>query len=233
MHRPARAPRSRDARARRRRGAGPEPAAHRPDAGRGGALGSLVGPAGRGPHAATRRHPARRPGRGLGHRPVRPPGRRGERGHRPRGRDARLQRPARAEVSGARGRAGAHPAQALHRAGGPRVPPGQAQGDPVRPRGRRPGRCPPDAPGSAPSGSATTVEPPSPLDSWARLLFGEPGADAGDAAGRRRPQPRGTVATSDRPFRPDPGPMLAGVARAARRRSAPGRRPGEGGPASR
>ena len=119
-------PRSRDTRS-RHRVARPGARRPRPDARRDGRPREPRGPAGRGPDATPHRPPHRRPRGGLGDRPVRPPGGRGQRGDGPRGRDAGHQRAARVRRRRARGRAGAHPEAGLHRAGSPRVPPRQGQ----------------------------------------------------------------------------------------------------------
>ena len=69
-----------------------------------------------------------------------------------------------------------------------------------------------DAPGSATVRLGTVREGPSPLESWARLLFGEPGG------GRRglTPGPPGRRSSFPHPIR---GPMLAARARVCQRRA--------------
>ena len=180
MRRPVPSPRSRDTRDRHLRDARPGARRRGPDARRGGGPGEPRGPAGGGADAASHRPPHRRPRGGLGDRPVRPPGGRGQRGDRPCGRDAGRQRAARVRRRRTRVRARADPeADRTSR----RPPASTASARPGRSRSRwrtTPRRCADDAPGSALVRLGTRAAEPTPLESWARLLFGDAEAAAGD-----------------------------------------------------
>ena len=213
------------------RSGGPGAARRRLDAGRR-----------RGPRAASRTCPSRASPaagsrillggarRGLGHRPVRAPGQRGERGHRPGRRDAHRQRPARSRTSRRlEDELALIQRQAYIEQAGARVPARARRARSRSPSPTTPRRSPPTRPARPRSGSGRTRSDATPLD-----VVGSAAVRRVDRRRRTEPAAPPAHARTDLPRARDPaGPMLDASAPAMRRRradrGAARRRPGRGG----